>query len=61
MASRDYSDSEDDLDSRDPIDTFSHEGAERAAPKEGEGSSKPTSSNLRIKVSGLIDDVVSRD
>jgi len=54
MASRDYSDSEDDLESRDPVDTLEYEGVERVAPKEGETSSKPASSGLRIKVNSLL-------
>jgi hypothetical protein len=42
------------LESRDPIETLEHEGVERVAPKEGETSSKPASSGLRIKVSSLL-------
>lgn len=53
MASRDYSDSEDESESRAPIGRAEYEGIERVAPKEGESSSKPTSNGLRIKVSIL--------
>jgi len=54
MATRDYSDSEDDLESSGPTNDISHDVAESAPPQDGESSSKPTSSNLRIKVCTIV-------